>query len=54
MPLRFYRRFKITPALCVNLSRSCVSASVGRGGAWFTIGPLGAIVVADLVLALLH
>jgi gamma-glutamyltranspeptidase len=37
MPLRFYRRFNAGP-FRVNLSRSGASWSVGRRGAWFTIG----------------
>jgi hypothetical protein len=37
MPLRFYRRFNAGP-FRINLSRSGVSSSIGRGGAWLTIG----------------
>ena len=37
MPLRFYRRFNAGP-FRINLSRSGVSSSIGRRGAWLTIG----------------
>jgi hypothetical protein len=37
MPLRFYRRFTAS-LFRVNLSRSGVSGSIGRRGAWLTIG----------------
>jgi hypothetical protein len=38
MGFRFYRRFRIFPGLRLNLSRSGISTSVGRRGAWFTFG----------------
>jgi len=41
MGFRFFRRIKIAPGFRVNLSRSGVSASISRRGAWFTIGPRG-------------
>jgi hypothetical protein len=37
MPLRFNRRFAAGP-FRVNLSRSGISASIGRRGAWLTLG----------------
>ena len=39
--LRFRRTFRIGPGLRLNLSKSGVSASVGRRGLWFTVGPRG-------------
>jgi len=39
--LRFRRTFRIAPGLRLNLSKSGVSASVGRRGLWFTVGPRG-------------
>jgi uncharacterized protein DUF4236 len=39
--LRFRRTFRIGPGLRLNLSKSGVSASVGRRGSWFTVGPRG-------------
>ena len=41
MALRFYRRFRVIPRLRVNLSRNGPSLSIGRCGAWYTIGPRG-------------
>jgi hypothetical protein len=41
MSLRFFRRKTIVPGLRLNLSKSGVSISVGRRGAWFTIRPGG-------------
>ena len=38
---RFSRHFKVIPGIRFNLSNSGVSTSVGRRGAWFTIGPKG-------------
>jgi hypothetical protein len=38
MGFRFRRRISIGPGFRLNLSKSGVSASVGRRGAWFTIG----------------
>lgn len=38
---RFRRRITIGPGLRLNLSKSGVSASVGRRGLWFTAGPRG-------------
>jgi hypothetical protein len=37
MPLRFYRRFRARP-FRMNLSKAGVSYSVGRKGAWLTMG----------------
>ena len=37
MPLRFYRRFRVGP-FRANLSKSGVSYSIGRKGAWLTMG----------------
>jgi hypothetical protein len=39
--LRFWRRKRIIPGLRVNFSKSGVSASVGRRGAWYTFSPRG-------------
>lgn len=41
MGFRFYRRFPLFPGLRLNLSRSGVSASIGRRGSWVTLGPAG-------------
>jgi hypothetical protein len=41
MSLRFWRRKTILPGLRANLSKSGVSLSIGRKGAWFTTGPRG-------------
>jgi Protein of unknown function (DUF4236) len=41
MSIRLWRRRTIMPGLRMNLSRSGVSLSVGRKGAWFTAGPRG-------------
>jgi hypothetical protein len=41
MGFRFRRTFSIGPGLRLNLSKSGVSASVGRRGLWFTMGPRG-------------
>ena len=41
MSMRFRRTFRIAPGLCINLSKSGVSTSVGCRVAWFTIGPRG-------------
>jgi hypothetical protein len=41
MGFRFRRSFSIAPGFRLNLSKSGVSASVGRRGLWFTIGPRG-------------
>jgi hypothetical protein len=40
MGFRFRRSIRLMPA--IRLSRSGVSTSIGRRGAWFTIGPRGA------------
>jgi hypothetical protein len=37
MPLRFYRRFRAGP-FRMNLSKTGVSYSIGRKGAWLTMG----------------
>jgi uncharacterized protein DUF4236 len=39
MPFRFRRSSPVGPGLRINLSKSGVSESIGRRGAWFTIGP---------------
>lgn len=41
MGLRFRRSIRVTPGWRLNLSKSGVSTSFGRRGAWFTIGPRG-------------
>ncbi len=41
MGLRFHRSFRVFPGARLNVSRSGVSTSFGRRGAWFTIGPRG-------------
>jgi len=41
MGLRFRRRLSFGPGIRLNFSRSGVSTSVGRRGAWFTFGPRG-------------
>jgi hypothetical protein len=38
MGFRFSRRFRILPGLRLNASKSGLSASVGRKGAWLTFG----------------
>ena len=38
MGLRFSKRIRIAPGLRLNLSKSGVSASIGRRGAWLTFG----------------
>jgi hypothetical protein len=48
--LRFYRRFRIAPGLRINLSKSGVSTSVGRG-AWFTIEPRGTFGIPGTAIA---
>jgi hypothetical protein len=39
--IRFYRRIRVAPFLRLNLSRSGVSISAGKRGAWYTVGPRG-------------
>lgn len=41
MSFRFFRRIRIAPGIRLNLSGSGISASVGRRGAWYTIGANG-------------
>jgi hypothetical protein len=41
MPLRFQRRIRVSPGIFLNLSKKSVSASFGRRGAHFTVGPKG-------------
>ena len=41
MGLRFRRSLRLLPGVRLNLSGSGVSASFGRRGAWFTVGPRG-------------
>jgi hypothetical protein len=38
MPLRFYRRVRLFPGARINLSKRGASFSVGRRGAWLTMG----------------
>ena len=38
MGWRYHRRLSILPGLRINLSRSGASISVGRRGAWITLG----------------
>lgn len=38
MGFRYFKRVRILPGLRVNLSRSGASVSVGRRGAWWTVG----------------
>jgi hypothetical protein len=38
---RVRRSFRVLPDLRLNLSKSGVSTSIGRCGAWFTVGPKG-------------
>jgi Protein of unknown function (DUF4236) len=38
MPLRFYRRIRLFPGARLNLSKRGASVSVGRRGAWLTMG----------------
>ena len=38
MGWRYHRRLAILPGLCVNLSRSGASVSVGHRGSWVTLG----------------
>jgi Protein of unknown function (DUF4236) len=42
MRLRFRRSIRLIPGIRLNLSKSGVSASVGRRGAWLARGPRGA------------
>jgi Protein of unknown function (DUF4236) len=41
MSLRIWRRQRLFPGARINLSKSGVSLSVGRRGAWFTTGNRG-------------
>ena len=41
MSFRFQRRINIGPGLRLNMSKSGVSTSVGRKGAWLTFGNKG-------------
>ena len=41
MGFRFQRRIRILPGFRLNVSKTGVSGSVGRRGAWFTFGPRG-------------
>jgi hypothetical protein len=38
MTIRFWRRVRVAPFLRLNLSKSGVSISAGKRGAWLTIG----------------
>jgi hypothetical protein len=42
MGLRFRRSFRLMPGVRLNLSKSGVSASLGRRGDWLTVGSKGA------------
>jgi hypothetical protein len=46
--LRLWRRKRIVPGLRLNLSKSGLSASIGRRGVWYTVGPAGERVTAGL------
>jgi hypothetical protein len=46
MPLRLFHRVRVAPGLRVNLSKTGVSLSVGRKGAWYTSGRRGQRVTA--------
>jgi len=48
MGLRFRRRLSFGPGIRLNFSRSGVSTSVGRRGAWWTLGPRGSRVSVGL------
>jgi hypothetical protein len=41
MPLRLQRRIRVSPGISLNLNKKSVSASFGRRGTHFTIGPKG-------------
>jgi len=41
MGWRFQKRVRLFPGLRVNFSKSGISTSIGRRGAWFTMGPRG-------------
>ena len=41
MPVRFQRRVRIAPGVSLNLNEKSISASFGRRGAHFTVGPKG-------------
>jgi uncharacterized protein DUF4236 len=41
LTLRFFRRVRVVPGLRINLSKSGASVSVGRRGAWYTVGANG-------------
>jgi hypothetical protein len=41
MGFRFHRSIRLFPGVRLNLSKSGVSTSIGRPGAWFTFGPRG-------------
>jgi hypothetical protein len=46
MSLRLWRRKQLFSGMRVNLSKSGLSLSVGRKGAWYTSGPRGQRVTA--------
>jgi hypothetical protein len=48
--LRFQRRIRIFPGLRANFSKNGMSISVGRKGAWWTVGPNGQRVTVGLGL----
>jgi Protein of unknown function (DUF4236) len=48
---RFRRSFRVLPDLRLNHSRSGVSTSIGRRGAWFTVGPKGTRTTVGLPLS---
>jgi len=41
MGFRFRRSFRLMPGIRLNVSKSGVSTSIGRRGAWLTFGPRG-------------
>jgi hypothetical protein len=41
MGFRFHRSVRLLPGVRLNVSKSGLSASFGRRGAWFTVGPRG-------------
>lgn len=41
MGFRFYRRIRVLPGLRLNLSKTGISTSIGRRGAWLTFSRKG-------------
>ena len=50
MPLRFQRRIRVSPGISLNLNKKSVSASLGRRGAHFTVGPKDVLLLVCLEL----